>query len=94
MKKKVIEVVLVGTLERTEHTVAVMVRRAETKEPTEKEMRAISQAVTTMYDDGVLVICLGPNEHIETLDETEMNQRGWVRGTVSKDRRTQIRRKH
>ncbi len=92
MKRKVIEVELVGTLERTGDTVAIMVRRSVTKPPTGAELRAISQAVVAMYDDGVVVICLGPNEHIETLNEAEMNARGWVRGAVSDDGRSKIRR--
>lgn len=92
MKKRVIEVELVGTLERTADTVAIMVRRAVTKPPTAAELKAISTAVCTMYDDGVVVICLGPNESIETLNEAEMNSRGWVKGAVSEDGRSTIRR--
>ena len=92
MKKREIEVKMVGTLERTENTVAILVRRPDTKQPTGAELRAITQAVTTMYDDNVLVICLGPNEQIESLNEAEMNARGWVRG-VTGDRGT-LMRKH
>lgn len=93
MKKRVIEVELVGTLERTADTVAIMVRRPDTKPPTAAELKAITTAVATMFDDGVVVICLGPNEHIETLNEAEMNARGWHRGMVSEDGRTKIIRK-
>ena len=92
MKRKDIVVELVGTLERTGDTVAIMVRRPETKPPSAAELKAISTAVATMYDDGVLVICLGPNEHIETLSEAQMNARGWVRGAVSDDGRSTIKR--
>ncbi len=93
MKKRLIEVELVGTLERTGDTVAIMVRRSVTAPPSAAELRAITQAVATMYDDGVVVICLGPNEHIETLNEAEMAARGWVKGALSEDGRSSIRRK-
>ncbi|HUW09626.1 MAG TPA: hypothetical protein VM537_07825 [Anaerolineae bacterium] len=89
-----IEVELVGTLERTPETVAILVRRAESKPPTAAELKAITTAVTTMFDDGVVIICLGPNEDIRGLNEAEMSARGWVRGLISDDGRTRARRLH
>ena len=94
MKKRVIEVEVVGILEMKEDTVAVMVRRTSTKLPTGDEVRAVGNAIAAVAGDHVLVIMLGPNEYIETLSETEMNARGWIRGAVSEDRRTEIKRMH
>ena len=94
MKKKVIEVELAGTLEKRDDTVAVVVRRPDAKPLAAAEVKAIGNAVAEVFGDSVLVICLGPNEGVETLTERDMNDRGWVRGVVSDDRRSQIARKH
>lgn len=90
MKKKVIEVKLVGTLQNQENTVAVVVRRPNAKPMVDAEVKAIGNAVKEAFGDSILVICLGPNEGVETLSERQMNDRGWVRGATS-DRSTMKR---
>lgn len=94
LKKRVIEVQveLTGTLEAKEDTVAVVVRRPNATPLSGAEVKAIGNAVKQAFGDAVLVICLGPNEGVETLSETEMNARGWVRGAVSP--RSEMRRTH
>jgi hypothetical protein len=91
-KKRVLEVELVGTLERTEDTAAIMVRSAEARRMTGQEMSALDGALKAVFGEGVLMIVLGPGEFVEALSEGEMAARGWVRGALSEDGRTSIRR--
>jgi len=92
MKKRVIECELIGTLEAKEDTVVVMVRRPDTHPPSPEEVKAVGEAVHQAFGYNVMAVLLGPNEHIETLSESEMAKRGWVRGTMSGDGKTSIRR--
>ena len=93
MKKRTIEVQLDGTLERKPDTAAVVLRLQHAKLLPEESVHAMGNAVKEAFGDEVLVIILSPNEHVETLSEGEMAKRGWVRGTVSDDGNTSIRRK-
>lgn len=78
-----VKVEVVGTLDRREDTVAIVVRRSKAEEFNKHEVRAIGNVLKEAFGDKVLVIILGPNDHVETLSEGEMSDRGWVRGIAS-----------